>query len=81
MMTSSVVNRVAQMTSKASFFAPCGAIVPLSRCPPSMIKDSMFVVLLFLLVTRLGKITGIDSLELESIKVELNLSIGETGKV
>ena len=41
MITSSDVNNVAQITSKASFFAPCGAIVPLSRCPPSMIKDSM----------------------------------------
>ena len=43
MITGSVVNKVAHITSNASFFAPCGVIVPLNRCPPSIIKDSMLI--------------------------------------
>ena len=50
--TASWVSRVAQITCSASFFAPCGVMVPLSRCPPSMMNDAIlgyFFFLFFLL--------------------------------
>ena len=42
MRTSSFVRSVAHITSRASFLAPCGVMVPLSICPPSIINDSIF---------------------------------------
>ena len=39
MVTASLVSSVAQITCKASFLAPCGVMVPLSVCPPSMMND------------------------------------------
>ena len=41
MVTSSLVSSVAQITCSASFLAPCGVIVPLSRCPPSILNDAI----------------------------------------
>ena len=41
MVTGSLVSSVAEITSSASFFAPCGVMVPESGCPPSMINDSI----------------------------------------
>ena len=39
--TSSGVNRTAQIICNASFLAPCGIISPFKRQPPSIINDAM----------------------------------------
>ena len=41
MTTSSSVSSTALITSRASFLAPCGVMVPLRRCPPSMMNDAI----------------------------------------
>ena len=47
MVTGSLVSSVAQMTCRASFLAPCGVMVPLSGCPPSMMNDASSYPFLF----------------------------------
>ena len=47
MRTSSFVSKVAQITCKASFFAPCGVISPFRRCPPSITKVLISVVFFY----------------------------------
>ena len=46
MRTGSSVSSVAAITSSASFLAPCGVIVPLSVCPPSIMNVSIIMVLM-----------------------------------
>ena len=41
MVTFSEVKSTAQSICSASFFAPCGVISPLRRCPPSTLKEAM----------------------------------------
>ena len=43
-LTGSDVSSTAAITSRASFLAPCGVMVPCSWCPPSIINDSISVV-------------------------------------
>ena len=41
MVTGSLVSSTALITSRASFLAPCGVMVPDNLCPPSMINLDM----------------------------------------
>ena len=50
MVTGSWVSNVAQMTCSASFLAPCGVMVPLSRCPPSILNVAISYFFFFLLL-------------------------------
>jgi hypothetical protein len=59
MITASSVRRVAQITCRASFFAPCGVITPDSLCPPSIENATGLSILLLTIYLRYTNITNI----------------------
>ena len=83
MTTSSLVNSEAQTTCRASFLAPWGTMVPLSRWPPSILNDAIGRILLLLAAAFLSFVDGKSRhiLKPKRAEVDLDDAVGQTGNV